>query len=197
MFIEQLGLILTGFLGGSVLFSRYLPALVKQVDVVAASDDHNPGAANAIKYGGVPLGLCCLFLDIMKGFMPIFAAVTWYGHEIPLFFLIMAAPVAGHAFSVFNRGKGGKAIAVSFGVLIALLPVSLPVFIVCFFYLFFSLIVIIRDHGKRTAVTFSIFAFIIGVFGFLRRLVPQICVGSVLVSAIVIYKNCPRECTED
>lgn len=193
MLTEQLGFILTGFLGGSVLFSQYLPLAVKRVDVEALSEDHNPGAANAIKYGGVPLGLFCLFLDMFKGFLPVYTAGIHLGPKLPLFFLIMAAPVAGHAFSVFNRGRGGKAIAVSFGVLIALLPEIKPLFWMCVIYLFFSLVVVVHPNEKRTVVTFSLFAVLMGIFGIVRRLLPQLCIGCVLISCIVVYKNRQRE----
>ena len=36
-----------GFLLGGVLFSYHLPKLLRGVDIVALSPDHNPGTANA------------------------------------------------------------------------------------------------------------------------------------------------------
>ena len=40
---HQIVMVIVGILCGSVLFSRYLPKWIKKVDVVALSDDHNPG----------------------------------------------------------------------------------------------------------------------------------------------------------
>ena len=50
----------------------------------------------------------------------------------PVFAAVMAAPVFGHAFSPYHHGQGGKVIAVSFGVLIRLLPTHFVVFILVF-----------------------------------------------------------------
>lgn len=98
---------------------------------------------------GRSVGIVLPFLDMFKGFLPVYTAGIHLGPKLPLFFLIMAAPVAGHAFFVFNRGRGGKAIAVSFGVLIALLPEIKPLFWMCVIYLFFSLVVVVHPNEKR------------------------------------------------
>lgn len=66
----QIGFIAAGFLSGSVLYSRYLPWLLKRIDIVKVSEDHNPGTANVMKYAGVPMGICCLLCDMAKGFLP-------------------------------------------------------------------------------------------------------------------------------
>ena len=50
--------------------------------------------------------------------------------------------------------KGGKAIAVSFGCLLGLLPNLSPFFLLAFFYLLFSLLIIIRPHLLRTIITY-------------------------------------------
>ena len=41
--------LVAGFASGSVLYSMVLPRWLRGVDVVALSDDHNPGTANAMK----------------------------------------------------------------------------------------------------------------------------------------------------
>ena len=48
--------IAAGFVSGSVLYSMVLPRWIKGVDVVALSDDHNPGTANAFIKAGIPCG---------------------------------------------------------------------------------------------------------------------------------------------
>ena len=55
---------LFGFLLGGVLFSYHLPRLLKGVDIRALSEDHNPGAANAVKYAGIPVGMLLSLIHI-------------------------------------------------------------------------------------------------------------------------------------
>lgn len=72
---HQIIMIVTGILCGSILFSRYLPKWIKKVDIVALSEDHNPGTANAMQHAGIPVGLLCLLGDIFKGVLPVHAAL--------------------------------------------------------------------------------------------------------------------------
>ena len=117
-----LGLFVLGFFSGSVLYSALLPRLTKGVDVRALAPDHNPGAANVFKYAGVPVGILALVCDLAKAYVPVRLALRWLPLADPAFALVLCAPVLGHAFSPFAHFRGGKAIAASFGALLALLP---------------------------------------------------------------------------
>ena len=117
-----LGLFVLGFFSGSVLYSALLPRLAKGVDVRALAPDHNPGAANVFKYAGVPVGILALVCDLAKAYVPVRLALRWLPLADPAFALVLCAPVLGHAFSPFAHFRGGKAIAASFGALLALLP---------------------------------------------------------------------------
>ncbi len=111
-----------GYLSGNVMYAYWLPKVLRGVDVRDYGADHNPGAANATVACGLPMGILCAAMDILKGTVPVALArvvsqlVGWYLLPVAL------APVCGHAWPVFWHGRGGKAIAVSFGVLIGLLP---------------------------------------------------------------------------
>lgn len=194
MFWRQLEMIVLGVLCGSVLFGRYLPQKLKKIDVTELSGDHNPGTANAMKYAGVPVGIACLLADLMKGAVPVFLAIHMGLLTGSLFPLIMAAPVFGHACSLFHHGKGGKAIAVSFGVLIGLSPIHASLLILlCVLYLFCSLIVVIKPHTKRTRITFAVFAAGAVAMLVLDQIPLQICVGALLIAGIVIHKNSVKQ----
>lgn len=71
---------------------------------------------------------------------------------------VISAPVFGHAFSPFWKGKGGKAIAVSFGVLLGLLPWYHVVFALATLYIFLSIGVVINPHRLRSIATYTLFA---------------------------------------
>ncbi len=187
---QQILMIIVGILCGSLLFSRYFPRILKKVDIVAISDDHNPGTANAMQHAGILVGILCLLGDLFKGVIPVHMAMRQGLESGCLFFLVMAAPVLGHAFSLFHRGKGGKAIAVSFGVLIGLMPMHTePVFALCSIYLFFSLVVRLKPHTRRTRITFILLALSSLYMVYVHWIPGQICGGMLLISGVVVYKN--------
>ena len=152
-------LILGGYLFGSVHFSCAIPLFVRHIDIVKECRDENPGAANVFTLCGWQMGLACLFCDMTKGFLPVFAALKWMPGSAGCmpFAAVMLAPVLGHAFSVLHRFRGGKCIAAIFGEMIALLWVSPVGLILAGLYIFFSVVVKINPHGRRSVVTFCVF----------------------------------------
>lgn len=191
---DQVIMILLGILCGSVLFGSLLPKLLRGIDVTKLAEDHNPGTANAMKYAGLPIGLMCLVGDLLKGVIPIHLALRMGMETSSLFPLIMAAPVLGHAYSLFHHGKGGKAIAVSFGVLLGLLPVNTELLgMLCILYISNSTLVRIRPHTRRTRITFLCFAVGATALYFLRRLSGELWMGGLLLSGLVIHKNSIRQ----
>lgn len=192
--MDQVLMILLGIICGSVLFGSLLPKLWKGIDVTELAEDHNPGTANAMKYAGLPVGLMCLVGDLMKGVIPIHIALRMEMETECLFPLIMAAPVLGHAYSLFHRGRGGKAIAVSFGVLLGLVPVNTELLgLLCILYISYSTVVRINPHTRRTRITFLCFAVGATVLYFLKHLSAELWLGGLLVSGLVIHKNSIRQ----
>jgi glycerol-3-phosphate acyltransferase PlsY len=92
----------------------------------------NIGATNALRVLGKKWGYLCFLLDIGKG-----ALAVWLAREVaapalgidPILAAIVAAVsvLAGHSFPVWLKFKGGKGIATSGGIAIALFP--WPVFV--------------------------------------------------------------------
>lgn len=111
-------LTLVCFLSGSFMFSYWLGLLAK-TDIKEVGDG-NPGAANLWKAKGYKLGLTGIAFDFLKGYLPIYIIVHQGWADGFSLIPIALAPIFGHAFSPFMKGKGGKSIAVSFGVWSAL-----------------------------------------------------------------------------
>ena len=115
-----------GFVSGSLMFSYWLGLLVGK-DVRSVGDG-NPGAANAIKAAGPLIGLAGGALDFFKGTIPValatwpFTYSAWKVWVIP----IAVAPVLGHVFSPWLGGRGGKGIAVTFGIWAGLTAWQVP-----------------------------------------------------------------------
>lgn len=178
--------IIIGYLGGSILFGEVFTKYFKDIDLRKEAEDGNPGTFNAFVYGGMTCGVLTLLADLLKGIIPVSICSNTLGCDSTLFSLVLAAPVIGHAFSVFHHGNGGKAIAVSFGALLGLVPIWTPVLILAGFYLLFSLIITLKSHTHR-----SILAFLCcGICSFMAVKQPPVVLGIVLIVMIVIFKHC-------
>lgn len=117
---------IAGYVCGSFMSAYYIPQWLYDMDVALVSDDGNPGAANVFKNAGVPCGILVLVADLLKGYLPVHMALNYIPEQSMLIIPVLIAPVLGHAYPVFRRFRGGKAIAVSFGVLIGLAPDWVP-----------------------------------------------------------------------
>lgn len=176
---------ITGYLSGSFLSAYYLPLWLCHIDVTADFKDHNPGAANAFMKAGIPCGILVLLCDLAKGFLPVFCAGKYLPLSCPGMVLIIIAPVIGHAWSCFYGLRGGKAIAVSFGVLLGLWPDIKPALLLAVFYIFFSVLLKIPSHSRRTTVTFS--CWLLGMILLIRN--PVLILAGTGITGIVIHKH--------
>ena len=106
---------LAAYLCGSLPFSVWLGRLFLGKEIRQFGDG-NPGGTNVIRAGSRALGLAAIVLDGLKGLLPVLAAQEIGGLQGWGLGAVALAPVAGHAFSIFLRFQGGKAVAVTFGV---------------------------------------------------------------------------------
>lgn len=115
-----IALLLAAYLLGSVPFG-YIVGRVRGIDV-RQHGSGNVGASNVMRLLGVPAGILVLLLDALKGYMGV-AMMRMAGYDTPeLLLLAGLCAVAGHTWSVFLRFRGGRGVATSLGVLIALAP---------------------------------------------------------------------------
>lgn len=177
-----------GFFGGSIMFCKLLAEWLCGKDICRLSDDGNPGAANLFIHCGVGAGMLGLALDMLKGFLPVFLAYRHFGVSDPAFAVVMMAPVLGHAIAPLNHFKGGKCIATSFGVLIALLPTTRIGLVLAAVYILFSTIVKIQPNSRRSIFAFSIFLFI-SLPVLLYKHMAAVAFGCAMISLTAIYKH--------
>ena len=176
---------LGGYLFGSLLIAKYFGYLFTKQDITRDSIDGNPGAANAFHNGGFWCGFLTLCADLMKGFLPVFFYQKIAADCPPIgLAFVLAAPVVGHAFSVFHRFHGGKGIAVSFGCLLGLFPDLRPALILAVVFLLFSLVGRISPHYYRTLVTYIVTVFLMPVLIHDFR----VAMGFFLIAGIVVWK---------
>ena len=173
-----------GFALGSTLFAYWTPKIIRHIDIRELPADHNPGVANAFMYGGFFCGQLSLILELAKGFVPGFLGQRFLDTHSLLFIPVLIAPVFGHAFPFFRKERGGKAIAVSFGVMIGLFPEVHPLFGLIFYYILFSLVITLRPHSFRSVIPSGLFTLLVSV--------NSMRLGCFIISAIVIYRHVIR-----
>jgi acyl phosphate:glycerol-3-phosphate acyltransferase len=128
---------LVAFLCGSIPFSLLVGFWLLEVDIRRYGDG-NPGAANVIRVGGWRVGMLAALLDSFKGAAPVGAVSFLVGIQDWRIVPIAIAPIAGHAFSPWLHFRGGKAVAVTFGVWTGLTlggaPVLLGIFLLLMYF---------------------------------------------------------------
>lgn len=135
--------VILGYLLGSVPFSALVLRKMRGVDFRHIGDG-NPGAANAWKVGGWQIGMPALLLDYLKGAIPVTLAHFVFAIDGWGLAAIAVAPVMGHACSIFLRFKGGKALAVTFGIWTGLTLWEAPVILGALFVLG---ILLVKGHA--------------------------------------------------
>ncbi|MFT4175989.1 MAG: glycerol-3-phosphate 1-O-acyltransferase PlsY [Luteolibacter sp.] len=152
---------LIAFLLGSIPFGLII-AKSKGINI-REHGSGNIGATNVLRIVGKKYGITCLILDALKGFIPVALAMNLVqiaGRHLPVplslpdewtlvlpaseamkaqlvhIFTALAA-VLGHNYSPWVGFKGGKGIATSAGVLLALMPFGVVVLLIVWLLLFF------------------------------------------------------------
>lgn len=174
-----------GYLSGSILFARVYGALFGK-DLISNSTDGNPGTSNAFIYGGMLCGTLTLLGDLIKGFLPVFLYLYMTRGNMDIYLApVLVSPVLGHIFPCFYRFRGGKGIAVSFGCLLGLLPISAPLLTLAAIYILLSVVVRISPHYYRTIVTYCLFAAICARFA----VSVGVTLGCALISLLIIFRH--------
>lgn len=107
------------YLLGAIPFGLVIGKLFFGVDL-RAHGSGNVGTTNAFRVLGTKAGIAVLVCDMLKGYVPALLATMVFGPWPAIF--IASAPVAGHMYSVFLRGSGGKGVATGSAVVLALAP---------------------------------------------------------------------------
>jgi glycerol-3-phosphate acyltransferase PlsY len=127
----------SGYACGSLPWGLWLGRLLRGVDVRTLGS-RNLGATNVYRTLGPAIGIPVLLLDIAKGALPTWLVPQWSlaagfpgGPEWCRLAVGLAA-VLGHVFSMFTGFKGGKGVATTVGVLLALAPPAFGAFVLVF-----------------------------------------------------------------
>lgn len=144
-------LLVTAYLLGAVPTSYWVGKGIYGVDL-REKGSGNLGATNTFRVLGAKAALPVVFFDIFKGFAPVWffpggvaagdaASLTSAldGNGMLIFTLACgAAAIFGHVFSIWVGFRGGKGVATSAGVFLALAPVAVGIALVVFLGLAFG-----------------------------------------------------------
>lgn len=146
-FIYIIVALFISYLIGSIPFGYIIPKIFKNIDI-REHGSKNVGATNVTRTLGKKYGIPVFILDCFKGALPILLVkyltqgslnqdLNFINQfDIAIIYGVLSA--VGHIFSIFLRGKGGKAVATGVGAVIALNPIVGVSGIIIFFIIAFS-----------------------------------------------------------
>ena len=114
----------TAYLLGSIPFG-YLLVKWKTGSDIRGAGSGNIGATNVLRTSGAAAGIVTLLLDIAKGYLAVWLGARWTGGDVLWMSIAALAVMAGHAYPIFLKFKGGKAVASFVGAFLCLTPMAL------------------------------------------------------------------------
>jgi len=138
---------LVGYLFGSLTPSIWIVKALKDKDLRDHGSGH-AGTTNTIRQVGWFAGLAVLAVDIAKGFIPVWLAITFSSSD---FSPIMAGvnAVIGHCWPIFARFHGGMGLATAGGAILAYDPLGFPVAVA----ILLMFILISKHRARATLIT--------------------------------------------
>lgn len=134
--------VLLAYIIGSFPTSYVMARIFKGIDIMQVGSK-NAGATNVLRSVGKVPALITLVIDILKGVVAVtLVAHYFYRFDIDLQYdayrgIMAVAVVCGHIWSIFLKFKGGKGVATTLGVAIALTPFALIPAAIIWFLVFY------------------------------------------------------------
>ena len=176
-----------GYLSGSLPWGLWLGRVTAGVDVRTIGSK-NLGATNVYRSLGPAVGVPVLLLDIAKGALPTWlvpgmsACAAFPGGAEWCRLSVAAAAVLGHMFTLFAGFRGGKGVATTVGVLLALSPPAFTAFVV----VFVTTVAITRYISLGSMLGSVAFAVTLGLTHAGGWRSPTFVFGALLAAAVVL-----------
>lgn len=176
-------LMLFGYLAGGIPTGYLVVKRLKGFDIRTRGSG-NPGTANVYRTAGPLAGAITLVVDALKGFAPVYLSLYLQPRRPELAIACGAAAIIGHNWTPLLGFKGGKGVATSAGVFLALLgwPMAATVAV-------FAAAVTISGHisvgSMSAAVALPIAALLMGAQ-------TAYCIAAGVAGALILYKHVPN-----
>src|SRR5947209_17977731 len=123
--------VLAAYLIGGIPFGYLLVKLTTGRDVRSLGSG-NIGATNVLRTTGRAIAVATLLLDIAKGYFAVWLAGYLTNDSAIWMSAAALAVMAGHAYPIFLKFKGGKAVASCLGAFLYLTPIALLAVLILF-----------------------------------------------------------------
>jgi acyl phosphate:glycerol-3-phosphate acyltransferase len=174
-------ILIAAYLIGAIPFG-YLIVKAKTGQDVRASGSGNIGATNVLRTTGRTAGIVTLVLDIVKGFVAVWL-MAYFTASDPLWTSAAALSVmAGHAFPVFLKFQGGKAVASFIGAFLYLTPAPLLAVVL----VFVIVVGVTRYISLGSVIAAGTFPF--GVWLILHPPTP-VWIAALIAGAFIVYRH--------
>ncbi len=180
---------LAAYLLGSIP-TGYLVAKAKGIDIRSVGSG-NIGATNVFRMLGKGAGIFVLLVDALKGFVACHLGIWVAHHNFPpdslggrdeiLAVLAGVAAIVGHNYTCFLKFKGGKGIATTAGVLMALAPRALLVVL--------ALFILVAVSSRYISLASIVAAFCLPLAVWFLHGSPTMIVITAFLGALAIYKH--------
>jgi glycerol-3-phosphate acyltransferase PlsY len=173
--------LLIAYVVGAVPFG-YLLVKWKTGGDVRSAGSGNIGATNVLRTTGRATGVITLLLDIAKGYLAVWIAGRLTEND-PLWTSAAAlAVMAGHAFPVFLRFQGGKAVASFLGAFLRLTPWAVVAVVAVF-----VAVVLWTRHISMGSIVAAV-CFPLAVWLLVKPPLP-IVIASLIGATFIIYRH--------
>ena len=173
--------IIVAYLVGGIPFG-YLLVRWKTGEDVREKGSGNIGATNVLRTTGRAVAVATLLLDIAKGLFAVWLADKLSDGSPAWMSLAALAVMAGHAFPVFLKFQGGKAVASFIGAFLYLTPIPMIAALVVF--------VIVVAATRQISMGSIVAAGALPLATWLIEHPPWIVIGATLVAGVfLIYRH--------
>jgi glycerol-3-phosphate acyltransferase PlsY len=175
------GLTALAYLIGGIPFG-YLMVRWRTGQDVRTMGSGNIGATNVLRTAGRAVGVLTLLLDIAKGYVAVWLMARGTAGDPAWMSAAAVAVILGHAFPVFLKFQGGKAVASFVGAFLYLAPAPLAACLLIF--------VVVVAYSRYISLGSIIAAglFPVGVWMILRPVWPMIAAAA-FSGAFVIWRH--------
>lgn len=183
MIMKIILVMILGYLAGSIPTGLWIGRSMRGIDI----RDHgsgNLGATNAFRVLGKSLGSLVLFVDVLKGLLPVLILPRLVGISNPtpgLEMLIGASAIAGHVLSFFVDFKGGKGVATALGVFLAIAPLEMSIILAIGI-----LIIAVTGYVSLASITGAV---LLPLFLFFTGRPTSVLIVAMIISIIVLVRH--------
>jgi glycerol-3-phosphate acyltransferase PlsY len=174
---------------GSIPSAVWVGQLFHGIDI-REHGSKNAGATNTFRVFGNKSGTIVLALDILKGYaaasIPLFLTDMYIGFKDEVLILQLTASfcaIIGHVFPVLAKFKGGKGVASTLGIIIAINPETAFICLGCFIVVFS-----VWKYVSLGAIVSSILFPFVSYF-FMLEDARIMIIFSIVISLIVLFSH--------